>query len=117
MDRTWRRQPVHSEAFTDEDIAQYKLALRKSGLTGPLNYYRAAMRFSRDLFAPPQTILVPTLVIWGERDPFMSSTVNDILHQWVPNLVVQKIPDASHWVQNDAPDQVSKMLIDFFQGG
>jgi pimeloyl-ACP methyl ester carboxylesterase len=117
LDRAWRRQPVHSGAFTDEDIAQYKLALRRSGLTGLLNYYRAAVRFSRDLFAPPQTIRVPTLVIWGERDPFMSSSVNDVLHQWVPNLAVHKISDASHWVQNDAPDEVNKMLVDFFRDG
>jgi pimeloyl-ACP methyl ester carboxylesterase len=74
------------------------------------------MQFSRDLFGPPQTIAVPTLVIWGERDPFMSSSVNDHLNQWVPDLVVHKIPDSSHWVQNDVPEQVNKLLVEFFRG-
>jgi pimeloyl-ACP methyl ester carboxylesterase len=117
IERAWRRQPTRSDAFTDEDIAQYKVALTRSGLTGPINYYRAALRFSADLFASPQSVSVPTLVIWGEPDPFMSSSVNDWLPQWVPNLVVQKIAGASHWVQNDAPEEVNKMLIDFFSGG
>jgi pimeloyl-ACP methyl ester carboxylesterase len=117
IDHAWRRQPVHANAFTEEDITQYKLALTRSGLNGPINYYRAAMQFSRDLFGPPQTISVPTLVIWGERDPFMSSSVNDCLNQWVPNLVVHKIPDASHWVQNDAPERVNELLISFFRTG
>jgi epoxide hydrolase 4 len=115
LEHAWRRQPVHPQAFTAEDIAEYKAALIKSGMTGPLNYYRAAMRYSGDLFGPPQIIQSPTLIIWGEHEPFMSSYVNDHLEQWVPNVRVDTISDASHWVQNDAPETVNRLLIDFFK--
>ena len=115
LERAWRRQPVHPQAFTADDIAQYKAAFTKRGMTGPLNYYRAAMRYSRDLFDPPQTIQAPTLIVWGEQEPFMSSNVNDHLEQWVPNVRVETISEASHWVQNDAPEKVNRLLIDFFK--
>ena len=50
LERAWRRQPVHAGAFGERDIAEYKRALRRPGaLTGSLNYYRAARRYSQDL--------------------------------------------------------------------
>jgi pimeloyl-ACP methyl ester carboxylesterase len=35
----------------------------------------------------------------------------------VPNLTTHHLPDASHWVQNDAPDEVNRLLIDFLSRG
>jgi epoxide hydrolase 4 len=113
IERAWRRQPVNPGAFSDDDIAQYKQALGTSGVTAPINYYRAAFRYSADLFGPPQRITAPTTIIWGQRDPFMTSAVNERLGEWVPNLTVHYLPDASHWVQNDAPEAVNRLLIEF----
>jgi epoxide hydrolase 4 len=28
-------------------------------------------------------------------------------------LRIERIPDASHWVQNDVPERVNRLLIDF----
>jgi len=116
LERMWRQGPVHPGAFTNEDITRYKQAFRRpSGLTGPLNYYRAAIRYSWDANKPPQRVLAPTLVIWGEQDPYLSLNLLDRLGQWVPDLRIQRIPDASHWVQNDVPDQVNRLLIEFLR--
>lgn len=115
LERAWRRQPVHPDAFGKEDIAAYKQALRGPGcLTGPLNYYRAAFRYSRDLYSAPQAVPVPTLLIWGERDPFLGVRLTEGLERWVPDLRVERITDASHWVQNDVPDRVNQLLAHFF---
>jgi pimeloyl-ACP methyl ester carboxylesterase len=115
LDRAWHRQPIHPDAFTEQDIAAYKRALdRPGGLTGPLNYYRASLRYPRDLYGPPQTILVPTLLLWGEQDLYLNVGLTENLERWVPDLRVERIRDASHWVQNDVPDRVNRLLIDFF---
>ena len=107
----WRLQPAANET----DVAEYKRALgRPGGLTGPLNYYRAALRYSGDMNRPPETIAVPTLVIWGERDKYLATTLLDRLHHWVADLRVERLPDASHWVQNDVPDRVNRLLVEFF---
>ncbi len=117
LERTWRRQPVHPTAFSERDLAEYKRTFRGRGaLTGPLNYYRAALRYSRDLHRPPQVVRVPTLVIWGERDAYLSVCLLEGLERWATDLRVERLADASHWVQNDVPERVNRLLIDFFTG-
>lgn len=115
LERAFRRQPVRPASFTPEDIAAYKRALSgPRGLSSPLNYYRAAMRHPDDLYGPPQTVAAPTLVIWGCHDPFLNERLTDRLAPWVANLRIERLPEASHWVQNDASEQVNRLLIDFF---
>jgi epoxide hydrolase 4 len=66
VERVLRREPRRPDTFSDDDIARYKQALRK-GLSEPLHYYRAALRYPADLFSEPQSVRVPTLVIWGSK--------------------------------------------------
>jgi pimeloyl-ACP methyl ester carboxylesterase len=116
LERAWRLQPVHTGAFAAGDIPAYKQALRGPGaLTGPIHYYRAALRYPRDLYGEPQAVPVPTLLVWGERDPYLSVRLTDGLSRWVPDLCVERIADASHWIQNDVPDHVNGLLARFFR--
>ena len=112
LERGFRTQPKHKDAFTDEDIQRYKQAMRH-GLSEPLNYYRAALRYGGDLFSPPQEIVPPTLVIWGESDPFLSVQLTEGLEKYVRTLQVVRLPGISHWVHNDAADEVNRLLVDF----
>jgi epoxide hydrolase 4 len=114
--RMWRRQPVNSDAFTPHDIALYKKALARPGaLTAALNYYRALLHAPGELRRDVQRIAAPTLLIWGERDPYLSVALSTGLETWIPNLRVVRLSDASHWVQNDAPQRVNHLLLDFLR--
>jgi pimeloyl-ACP methyl ester carboxylesterase len=114
MEQTFKYQPANPNAFTAADIARYKQAFRQAGaITAALNYYRAALRYPGDLRSGPQTVTVPTLVIWGDRDPYLSKQLTKDLDRWVTQLEVEHLPDASHWVQNDAPQKVNQLLSDF----
>jgi len=33
----------------------------------------------------------------------------------IPEIAVERIPDASHWVQADAPERVNELLARFFR--
>lgn len=118
LQRMLRRQPVRPDAFTAEDVRLYKQALARPGaLTAALNYYRAAVSaLLRDAPNPP-TIAAPTLLLWGERDAYLSPRLTESLQSWVPNLLVVRFPDISHWVQNDAPERVNRLMIDFLRDG
>jgi pimeloyl-ACP methyl ester carboxylesterase len=115
LDRMLRHQPVHAEAFGPKDVRRYKQALAQPGaLTAALNYYRAALRYrSRHAARENAPIDVPVLLVWGERDSYLSLRLTEGLSAWVPNLRVVRIADASHWVQNDAPQRVNRLMIDF----
>jgi pimeloyl-ACP methyl ester carboxylesterase len=117
LDRALRHGPVHPGAFTDDDIARYREALARPGaLKAAIHYYRALFQdrlLGRARF--PRRIEAPTLLIWGDRDRFLVPRLTEGLEAWVPNLRVEHLPDASHWVQNDCPERVNRLLIDFLR--
>jgi pimeloyl-ACP methyl ester carboxylesterase len=113
----FRSDPVQPEAFTAEDIERYVGAIARPGvLTASLNYYRALLRNPRETRALLQRVEAPVLVIWGERDRFLSRRLAEPPHLWVPNLIhVKRLPDASHWVAEDCPLEVNTLLLDFLR--
>ena len=109
--------PVRAGAFTAEDIERYVGAMARPGaLTATLNYYRAFLRNPRETRALLKRIEAPVLVIWGERDRFLSRKLAEPPRLWVPNLLrVERLPDASHWVAEDRPLEVNTLLLDFLR--
>jgi pimeloyl-ACP methyl ester carboxylesterase len=105
-----------SAAFSDDDLAEYSAALRKPGAaTAALNYYRA-MWFSMALDLPGR-VRAPTLVIWGEKDVALGTELLRGLPAFVEGpLRIERLPDASHWVQHDEPERVNELLLGFFRG-
>lgn len=104
------------DAFTDEDLERYVEAWSQPGaLTGMINYYRAALRRSpRKTMSLMKPIEAPTLVIWGMRDRHLGSELAEPSQEWVPNVRVERIAEATHWVQHDAAERVNELLISFF---
>jgi pimeloyl-ACP methyl ester carboxylesterase len=113
----FRSDPVQPEAFTAEDIERYIEAMAQPGsLTASLNYYRALLRYPGETRALLQRVEAPVLVIWGERDRFLSRRLAEPPRLWVPNLMrVKRLPNASHWVAEDRPLEVNTLLLDFLR--
>jgi pimeloyl-ACP methyl ester carboxylesterase len=114
--RTFRGAAVHKEAFGDEELRRYAEAIALPGAaTAALNYYRAAFRaalWPRGLAAP--SIPAPTLVIWGEQDPSLGTELTRGLERYVSGpLQVHPVPDSGHWVQQERPELVNRLLLDF----
>lgn len=103
--------------FTEEDQRVYLDALRKDGaLTAALNYYRANMPAASLLREPPEPpeITVPTMIIWGEADSNMSLKLLERSAATVSGpLRIERLAGVSHWVQQEAPDAVNALLVDF----
>ncbi len=115
LDRALRRDPLRKEAFTEEDIAAYKAAISQPGaLTAAINYYRAAFwaTMRQGGWRGPR-IVTRTLVRWGEKDRYLGTDLLNGLDQWVRDLRVERIPDASHWVHIDAHERVNQLIIRF----
>jgi epoxide hydrolase 4 len=105
-------------AFREAEIDAYVAALARPGaLTAALNWYREnltspeARQIARSAFVDAET-----LVIWGEHDPALGVELLEGLERVAPRVRVHRIPYASHWVQNEAPDEVNRVLIDFLRG-
>ncbi len=112
--RALRGLSVKKEAaFSDEDLAVYEAAWKKPGaITAALAYYRAMLRTKIKLSGK---IKPPTMVIWGEADKVLRKDLLKGHSEVVESLRVELIPNASHWVQQDEPDRVNELLVDFFR--
>ena len=118
---------VKSGHFSEADRAAYLAAWsRPGGLTGGLNYYRAARVGPPAPGSPANgnyaidptalTVKVPTLVIWGEQDTALLTSNLDGLDQYVPQLTLKRIPDGSHWVIHEQPALVNGYIRAFLGG-
>ena len=102
--------------------AQYH-AFWSRGLTGGVNYYRAS-----PLHPPTATDAgaaklqldpadfhcnVPVRVIWGERDRALLPVLLDGLDSFVDDLHIERLPDASHWVVHEQPENVTQLIRRF----
>jgi pimeloyl-ACP methyl ester carboxylesterase len=120
--RNWRffRNFLHDArpgAFTSEDLDRYVAAWSVPGAaTAMINYYRASVRQSpKRAEAQIRPVAAPTLVIWGQRDRFLGPELAEPARADVPNLDrVERRPEATHWVHHDDPEQVTRLLVDFF---
>jgi pimeloyl-ACP methyl ester carboxylesterase len=120
---------ANPEAYSDEDRAAYLECWSRPGsLTGGLNYYRSApagpprdevegaatfAALEQMLESRSYTVEVPTLVIWGMRDTALLPGNLEGLEEYVPDLTVHRIDDASHWVINEQPEAVNAAIRDF----
>ena len=98
--------------FTNEDIQSYKEAWSQPGaITAMINWYRA-LRYPLKL-PKEMRIHVPTLMMWGMKDFALTYRMArpSIDHVEQGNLIL--FPDATHWVQHDAAEEVNHYLIDF----
>jgi Predicted hydrolases or acyltransferases (alpha/beta hydrolase superfamily) len=108
-----RRSLARFGSFTAEEIERFVEAWAKPGaLTGMANYYRA-MRLRKGMRGLVRRIDVPTLMIWGDRDPFFTPETLRDFGEYVPDLRIEHIPDSGHFVQTDAPGKVSQLMIGF----
>ena len=109
--RIFRDSAVNKQRFTDRDLEPYRQAAAKPGaLTAMANYYRALLRMPDRRNIGDGVVETPTLVLWGEQDLALDIHLLDGMEQWVPNVTVKRFPDASHWVQQDVPQQVNAEL-------
>src|SRR5579862_637678 len=92
------------------------------GVTGGLNYYRAARLHSPvDGAAAPadpalpqmKPIETPTLVIWVEKDTALLTGNLNGLDEYVKNLTVHRIPEGTHWVIHEKTAEVIQAMREF----
>ena len=103
-------------ALPPDVLAVYTSQITEPGAaTAMLNWYRAMGRGSADMPDLARTIEVPTLVIWGERDVALDLICLDGTERYVRDLEIKRLPGVSHWVQQDAPDTVNRLLRAFLQ--
>jgi len=105
----------------DDELAVYVAEYERTGFQGGLNGYRRnGPRFIADLQTyGGRTIDVPSLFIGGKRDwgVFQSPGAFEMMQNAACTQMrgVHLIDGAGHWLEQEQPEQVSNLLIQFLQ--
>jgi epoxide hydrolase 4 len=108
------RRTSRPGTFTAEDFRLYREAWgQPGGLTAMLNWYRA-LRLHRPPAASAR-IRVPVRVIWADRDAFLDQGLAEAGAALCDSAELIHIPEASHWLQHEEPDEVNRLLTEFLR--
>lgn len=116
----FRTRTLHPENLPEEVIETYRKSWLEPGAAkAMLDYYRALLRGGgmqrqRELGLP--VIETPTLMLWGEQDLALTKETTFGTDRFVKDLTLRYLPDASHFVQQDAYAEVNEMLEAWLTG-
>jgi len=107
--------------FTEDDLQMYSSLYEKSGFVYAMQVpYLCSKRDPGRLTAfRDRTIQAPCLLIMGAKDYFLKFPgveyyINsEMLKSAVPNLEIKFFPEGSHFVQEQFPEEVNKLLLGF----
>jgi epoxide hydrolase 4 len=101
--------------LSDADAERYREAWRQPGaLTGMVNWYRAIWRHAFEAMAPG-SITLPVQIIWGRQDRYALPVLAEASKALCSDVRLTYLPDATHWVAQDAPERVNALLLDFLK--
>lgn len=114
LGETMRLIATEQSFITEETIKVYGDAFRKGGLTGPINYYRNLDRnWETTVDLEGCKITMPALMICAENDPITTPQMVDGMERHVLNLTTRLIKNCGHWTQQERPDEVNRLIIEF----
>ncbi|ABD07347.1 Alpha/beta hydrolase [Rhodopseudomonas palustris HaA2] len=107
----------HSPTISDAQIEIYRRnAIQPGAAIAMINYYRANFTALGGGAGTHPKLTVPTLMIWGEDDLALDIALTEGNEAHVADFTLRRLPGASHWVQQDAPDQVNALIADWARG-
>jgi pimeloyl-ACP methyl ester carboxylesterase len=114
LGNTIRRIAKRPEFLTDEELDIFTAAYQKGGITGPINYYRNIGRnWETTPHLADKQIMHKTLIIMAENDPILIPQSAEGMEKYVPNLTKKLIKECGHWTQQEQPEQVNRMIIEW----
>jgi pimeloyl-ACP methyl ester carboxylesterase len=103
-------------AFSEDDLNRYRDAWAEPGaLTAMIAWYRAFFRNVLKGAPVIPRIIVPTRILWGDKDAFIVPEAADGSLAQCMNGELIRFPECTHWLHHEQPDRVSELLIEFFR--
>jgi pimeloyl-ACP methyl ester carboxylesterase len=104
--------------LSEEDLDFYAGEFARSGMRGPLNYYRNHDLTWELTKGAPTTIAQPAFFVAGTHDGvvMMAGEAIKAMPTYVTDLRVSTmIPGIGHWTQQEAPDAVNQTILAFLK--
>jgi epoxide hydrolase A/B len=106
--------PLGEPLLDDASLQVYVDAFTRTGFTGGINWYR---NMDHNWETTPQLdgarITVPSLMVVAEWDAALRPELAEPMKGLVDDLEVVTIPRCGHWTQQEHPEALNRILIDW----
>ena len=99
--------------LTEAELDYYAAAFTRSGFTGPINWYRNWTHNWEQLDSVDQQIDIPTLFIGAMDDVVIGLHHIEGMKPLVSDLSVNVLDDCGHWTQQEKPNEVNRLILDW----
>ena len=112
--RPLAREKQSGEPLLSEDERNYyATAFAASGFTGAINWYRNWKHNWEVLEGVDYTIDIPTLFIGAIDDLIIAPEHIEAMRPLVTNLEIHILEDCGHWSQQEKPDEVNRLMLEW----
>ncbi len=99
--------------LTDEEMATFVESFEASGFTGGINWYRNFGRNWERSAGIEDKVSVPSLMVMAEKDAVLPPSAADGMEAYVSDLEKTLIKDSGHWTQQEQPEAVNRVILDW----
>jgi pimeloyl-ACP methyl ester carboxylesterase len=99
--------------FSEADLDQYRQAWQQPGsIQAMINWYRAT-REGNPIKEDGPGVLIPVLLIWGEKDQFLIPELAEASISKCAKGMLIKMPEATHWLHHEKSKEVNEKILFF----
>ncbi len=116
VEMVYEGEPLGAPLLADEELAVYADAFARTGFTGGINWYR---NIDRNWETTPElagaSVTVPSLMVTAEWDAALRPEMAEPMRPLVPDLEMHMIRGCGHWTQQERPDELNAIMVDWLR--
>lgn len=109
-------EPLGEPILSPEELDHYVTTFERTGFSGGIHWYR---NFDRNWETAPEVgtarISVPCLMVTAEWDPVLRPEMAAGMPALVPDLETHMISRCGHWTQQERPQELNQILLDWLR--
>lgn len=110
----WPDDAARSVMLSEAELTYFVNRYEQTGFRGGLNWYRNHDRnWEWGKSVAGAKVEQPALMVTAGKDPVLRPSMTEGMEQWVPNLTRAHIEECGHWTQQEAPDELNRILVDW----
>ncbi|THD63261.1 alpha/beta hydrolase [Phenylobacterium sp.] len=110
----WDATDAGGQLLTPEELAVFVETFQASGFRGGVNWYRNFTRnWERAEGQATRLDNLPCLMITAELDAVLSPAMAEGMVGMVSDLEMHMIKGSGHWTQQEKPDEVNRLILDW----
>lgn len=101
------------QLLSDDERRAFVETFEATGFGGGVNWYRNFTRNWERSADIEERVDAPALMIMAEHDVILSPAMAEGMEKYVPDLEKHLVKGSGHWTQQEKPDEVSRVMLDW----